>query len=80
MKLTEQDVKDWENHPITINFREGVVENIKFYENLLANLDSDFNSKEVARRIGVKQGLEALLTYEPEIDSATGEFAKYEEI
>ena len=56
---------------------KGVKDNIKFYSDSLANLDTDFNSREVARRIGVKQGLEALLTFEPEIDEQ-GELVDYE--
>lgn len=52
-------------------------DNIKFYSDSLANLDTDFNSREVARRIGVKQGLEAVLTFEPEIDEQ-GELVDYE--
>lgn len=66
-KEREKEAFDnWRAHPISVNFYEGVQDHIDFYKALLGNLNADFKDKEVARIIGVRQGLEALLTYEPE--------------
>ena len=69
----QQEVTDWKKHPITSNFYEVVQEAIDFYKESLTELDTDFDDREVARKIGVVQGLESLLTYEPVIDEETGE-------
>lgn len=63
-----QEMRDWLRHPITSNFTKGVNEAIDFYKESLSTLDTDFDSREVARKIGVIQGLESLLTYDPEIN------------
>ena len=69
----QQEVTDWKKHPITRNFFEVVQEAIAFYRESLTELDTDFDEREVARKIGVVQGLESLLTYDPVIDEDTGE-------
>ena len=69
----QQEVTDWKKHPITSNFYEVVQEAIDFYKESLTELDTDFDDREVARKIGVVQGLESLLTYDPTIDEDTGE-------
>lgn len=69
----QQEVKDWLNHPLTRNFYEATEEAINFYRGSLSELDSDFNEREIARKIGVIQGLEALLSYDPVVDEKTGE-------
>lgn len=69
-----QEVRDWRDHPITRNFFVGVQDNIEHYENVLAkNKDIFLPIEKRAYYIGLLDGLEALLTYEPEIDDATGE-------
>ncbi len=60
--------QEWENHPITLNYKKGVQDNIDYYREGLANIGTDFNERELARKLGVVQGLEALLTYTPPIN------------
>lgn len=69
----QQEVSDWRKHPITSNFFEVVQEAIDFYKESLSNIDESFEERELARKVGVIQGLESLLTYEPIIDEETGE-------
>jgi len=69
----QQEVTDWRKHPITSNFFEVVQEAIDFYKESLSNIDESFEERELARKVGVIQGLESLLTYEPIIDEETGE-------
>lgn len=69
----QQEVSDWRKHPITSNFFEVVQEAIDFYKESLSNIDESFEERELARKVGVIQGLESLLTYEPTIDEETGE-------
>ena len=69
----QQEVTDWRKHPITSNFFEVVQEAIDFYKESLSNIDESFEERELARKVGVIQGLESLLTYEPTIDEETGE-------
>lgn len=69
----QQEVQDWLDHPITRNFFTTVQEGIEFYKEALSGIDEDFNERDIARKIGVMQGLEALLTYDPVIDKTTGE-------
>jgi hypothetical protein len=69
----QQEVTDWKRHPITSNFYTVVQEAVDFYRESLSNVDSDFDEREIARKVGVIQGLEALLTYEPILDEETGE-------
>jgi len=69
----QQEVTDWRKHPITSNFFEVVQEAIDFYKESLSSIDESFEERELARKVGVIQGLESLLTYEPIIDEETGE-------
>ena len=63
-----QEMKDWLNHPVTRNFTIGVNEAIQFYKESLSETGIGFEEREIARKIGVVQGLEALLTYDPDFD------------
>ena len=74
-----QEVKDWKNHPITLNFESGVKDVIKMLHESLENINVDFNERDVCKKIGVIEGLEALLTYEPEVDEA-GKLVEYTEV
>ena len=68
MKIDVQEVRDWKNHPLTKNFEEGVTNHINNFKAILANPEIDLTELETTRKKGIILGLEALLTYEPDID------------
>jgi len=77
MKVSKQEVTDWTNHPLTKNFVGGVNDNIDHFKRVLGNPEVDLTELETVKKKGIILGLEALLTYEPEIDK-DGDLVEYE--
>lgn len=77
MRVTKQEIVDWKNHPITKNFEAGVNDHIKHRKALLSDPQVDFTEVETSKHKGILLGLEALLTYEPDVDE-DGELVEYE--
>lgn len=77
MRIVEQDVTDWKSHPITKNFEAGVGDHIARIMGILSNPHNDLSPEYIAKQKGIMIGLEALLTYEPEL-TPEGEFVEYE--
>lgn len=69
----QQEVRDWQNHPITRNWIKASEEIIEGIEEELKERNIQQDPLRRAYLIGLVEGLEALNSYEPEIDEKTGE-------
>ena len=67
--MNEEMIQEWMQNPVTLNYIKGVKEGIEFYKAGVSATDMSFTERDIARKVGVIQGLEALLTYDPEADS-----------
>lgn len=59
--------RDWRDHPITRDYIQQVENAKQAYMEAIINSDVN-KSNDIVEKIGVVRGLEALLTYEPQID------------
>lgn len=77
MKIDQQEIVDWKQHPITKNFEAGVNSHINRIKGILSDPLSANDIEYIAKQKGILIGLEAILTYEPEV-TPEGEFIEYE--
>lgn len=77
MKLEAQEIVDWKEHPLTKNFEAGVNIHINRIKAILSDPHTVSDVEYIAKQKGILIGLEALLTYEPEL-TPEGEIVNYE--
>jgi len=63
-----QVVRDWKEHPITSNFFKEAQDIRKQYAESILSGECNGDMAETSRRIGLIQGIDALLGYDPQVD------------